>query len=66
MSDRLSFDENLLAIECAEKVLSHLKRHQNDDILKSRYSRHTKNIKLIEGIIHVHRTNILNSGRQAG
>lgn len=43
----LSFDENLMAIDCAKKVLSHLKR--------SNSGKYLTNIHIVEQIIQNHK-----------
>ncbi|MFT6866245.1 MAG: hypothetical protein ACJA08_001074 [Cyclobacteriaceae bacterium] len=47
----LKNDENRIAAECAQKVLSHLKRHQLSG-LKPEYN---ANIAILEEIIKIHK-----------
>jgi hypothetical protein len=46
-TNHLSYDENLMAIDCAKKVLNHLKRTNS--------SRYLSNIEVVEQIIENHK-----------
>lgn len=53
-TDELSFEENLMAMSCAQRILDHLKRHQ----VRSGEKKYEANIELLEQMVSAHKSRI--------
>ncbi|MFY0599847.1 MAG: hypothetical protein JXR03_09260 [Cyclobacteriaceae bacterium] len=57
LSESLNYEDTLLALSCAQRVLDHLKRH----LEREGNSQYETNISLVENIIENHRMNLKNT-----